>query len=78
MIAIHVPFTPDDKTAGQAIHVRLSPIAIHVPFTPFTPDGETAGQAIHAVNHATHAAVIHETHHPFRGGVSHDREGGAR
>ena len=57
-------------------HAGFSPNGNHAQITQITLDGETAGQKITPVNHGGHGAGNHETHHPFRGGVS-DTEDGA-
>lgn len=70
MNSIHAPFTLEGETAGQAIHATIGMVPNHDPITPNTNSAKTAGQAIHAPNHAIHGVGNHETHHPFRGGVS--------
>lgn len=65
---IHGSNTLADKTAGQIIHATSRRDFIHGSNTSNTQMGKTAGQIIHAVKHVNHAAVIHENHHPFRGG----------
>ena len=51
-------------------HAPLPRNGNHAEITQITLDTETAGQKITRVNHGGHAPGNHETHHPFRGGVS--------
>ncbi|ORW28176.1 hypothetical protein AWC19_27460 [Mycobacterium palustre] len=69
----HASFTAKGKTAGQIIHAPSETEINHESNTSFTPEGKTAGQIIHASSHVNHGAGNHETHHPFRGGVSDTR-----